>query len=112
MRLTILIACLVSFTFSCFHSHAGDQGHHHYVSSDHDHGHSHSHGHDDCEKAEAQTQDEDKQSSCGCCAHSHCMAVPLSPVKMSMLASKQQPSWYMDSHYSTDLSGLKHPPRL
>ena len=114
MRILVLTFSMLAFLFSCFVG----TGHVHAVEMQHDdvsseYVHTHDHHSDDLKNLDVTgVQDEEEtQGPCECCTHSHCVALLFSQLKVSVFQIKPVPSWYMESHYSTDPFRLKRPPR-
>ena len=106
MRTLVLIALLYAFTAGSYvdmaHASAGDHSCvHHQI--DHD-------DHADSEPCHS----EGDQSQCDdcCCVHSHSMAASVTPNKTPPASKQPNIIASLDSYYSTELSGLKRPPRL
>ena len=106
MRILILIALLFAITAGGFADMA------HASAPDHTCAH-HQMGQDDSVDNEPCHSEKD-QSQCDdcCCVHSHSMATSITPTKAALDVRKQNIITSTEHHYSTDLSGLKRPPRL
>lgn len=106
MRLLILIALLFAFSAGSYvdmaHAHAGNHLAEHHL--EHDDG-------EPCHSEQDQNQDENGCDGC-CCIHSHAMATSVTPTKNLFSTKQKNIIASLDSYYSTELSGLKRPPRL
>jgi len=110
MRILILIALLFAFTVESFadlaHAYAPDHAcAHHQIDHD-DHV-----DNEPCHSEQDQSHDENGCDDC-CCVHSHSMATSVTPTKTPHATKQQNVIASLDNYYSTELSGLKRPPRL
>ena len=110
MRFLILIALLFAFTAGSYvdMAHAATPDHtcvHHQMDQDDNA------DNEPCHSEQDQSHDDNACDDC-CCVHSHSMATSATPTKMALDVNKQNIIASLDSYYSTELSGLKRPPRL
>lgn len=103
----ILITLLFSFSAASYvemaHAHAVD----HFAAHEHDD----STDSEPCHSGQDHQHDENGYDGC-CCIHSHAMATSVTPTKNLFSTKQQNIIASLGSYYSTELSGLKRPPRL
>lgn len=110
MRIILLIALLFAFSAGSYvdmaHAHAGNHMH-----ANHQVDHGDNLDNEPCHSNKDHNHDENGCDGC-CCVHSHSMATLVTPNKTPPASKQQNIIASLDSYYSTELSGLKRPPRL